>query len=293
MEANKTALRAPKISVIIVTYNAAKTLEEALISVLNQTYKNFELIIIDGKSTDQTVNIIDKYNARINYWISEKDAGIYDAMNKGIAVSTGEWILFLGADDVFFENNMLTRIFDADQLDCDFIYGDIVLKSRNKIIGMERDFFGLIDKNISHQAIFYKKKIFDKIGIYNSHYPILADYDLNLRIFKDGEITKKYIPNIVTLYNDRGVSNRTLDMNFFSDKLNYLLISENFSKDNPLLQQYYFYNGITKIWHGSYVNGVSDIWHCLRIGNRKLLYLRILFMLIIAEIGIGRKVAFK
>ena len=82
-------------------------------------------------------------------------------------------------------------------------------------------------------------------------------------------------------------------MNFFSDKLNYLLISENFSKDNPLLQQYYFYNGITKIWHGSYVNGVSDIWHCLRIGNRKLLYLRILFMLIIAEIGIGRKVAFK
>lgn len=96
--------KAPLITVITVSYNAVSSIEDTIKSVINQSYKNIEFIIIDGQSTDGTVDIIKKYEKQIAYWTSEPDNGVYDAMNKGIDKSTGEWIIFLGADDILLDN---------------------------------------------------------------------------------------------------------------------------------------------------------------------------------------------
>ena len=121
----------PKISVVTVSYNAVTTIEETILSVVNQTYKNIEYIIIDGGSTDGTVDIIKKYADRIDYWVSEPDKGIYDAMNKGIVKSTGEWIHFLNAGDVYLNTHILEdciRCFNEKKVKADVLYGDVICK---------------------------------------------------------------------------------------------------------------------------------------------------------------------
>ena len=97
----------PLISIITVTYNAAETIEETILSVINQSFDNFEFLIIDGGSTDDTINVIKKFQHKIDYWKSEPDSGIYDAMNKGVKSAKGEFIYFLGGDDLLFNSNVL------------------------------------------------------------------------------------------------------------------------------------------------------------------------------------------
>lgn len=117
------------ISVVTVCYNAADTIEKTMLSVLNQTYHDIEYIIIDGGSTDGTVEIIRKYADRIAYWVSEPDKGIYDAMNKGIKVATGEWINFMNAGDEFVDANVLDKLFFAKTVaNVDVIYGNTLMK---------------------------------------------------------------------------------------------------------------------------------------------------------------------
>ena len=125
-----------KISVVTVCYNAADTIEKTILSVLNQTYHDIEYIIIDGGSTDGTVEIIRKYADKIAYWVSEPDKGIYDAMNKGIEVATGEWINFMNAGDRFYKSDVIKLIFDNMNCydDVDIIYGD----------SLEEDHYGSI-----------------------------------------------------------------------------------------------------------------------------------------------------
>ena len=116
-----------KISVITVTYNAVATLEATILSVIRQSYSNLEYLIVDGDSSDGTKEIIKKYQSALGYYISEKDKGIYDAMNKGIKACTGEWIIFLGADDVFYNNDTINKIFNKYDVEkSDFIYGDVI-----------------------------------------------------------------------------------------------------------------------------------------------------------------------
>ena len=102
----------PLISVITVSYNAVSTIEDTILSVINQTYTNIEYIIIDGGSADGTVGIIEKYVDRISYWVSEPDKGIYDAMNKGLKVANGDWAIFMGSDDVFFNNKVIMLVIE-------------------------------------------------------------------------------------------------------------------------------------------------------------------------------------
>ena len=120
-----TIKKHPLISVITVTFNAALSIEQTILSVINQTYSNIEYIIIDGGSTDGTIDIIKKYSNRISYWISEPDKGIYDAMNKGIKVATGEWINFMNVGDAFYDNSVIENIFYNKTYDkIDIIYGN-------------------------------------------------------------------------------------------------------------------------------------------------------------------------
>lgn len=155
-----------KISIITVVFNGEKYLEETIQSVISQTYDNIEYIIIDGGSTDGTVGIIKKYEDKIDYWISEEDAGIYDAMNKGIKVFTGDYINFLNAGDSFVNHNVLTNIF-IDHEHHDLIYGAIALKDASnnfltnvypkKFTKFNLMFWGT--STLCHQAMFVHKDV--------------------------------------------------------------------------------------------------------------------------------------
>ena len=114
----------PLISVITVSYNAASIIEQTILSVINQTYSNIEYIIIDGGSTDGTIDVIKKYQSKISYWISEPDKGIYDAMNKGIKIATGDWINFMNCGDSFYTNQIIEEIFCTPKDKYDVIYGN-------------------------------------------------------------------------------------------------------------------------------------------------------------------------
>ena len=123
----------PLISVITVSYNAVSTIEDTILSVINQTYTNIEYIIIDGGSADGTVGIIEKYVDRISYWVSEPDKGIYDAMNKGLKVANGDWAIFMGSDDVFFNNKVIMLVIERILIPDNIYYGNVILKTSHKL----------------------------------------------------------------------------------------------------------------------------------------------------------------
>lgn len=124
----------PLISVVTICYNAKNDLEKTILSVLSQTYQDIEYIIIDGGSTDSTVDIIHKYSERLFYWISEPDKGIYDAMNKGMDRATGSWIIFMNAGDTFCDNEVIKNIFGYNDLsDYSVIYGDCYVSKLNQL----------------------------------------------------------------------------------------------------------------------------------------------------------------
>ncbi len=166
----------PLCSIITVVYNGEDFIEETILSVINQTYNNIQYIVIDGGSSDKTVEIIKKYENKINYWISEPDKGIYDAMNKGINVSCGEWLNFLNAGDSFVNEHIINSIFSTEHSDTTIIYGDVkILKEcgqsyihpATKIVSDKSIMKGM---SVCHQAIFYNKKIME-----------LYDRDLHLK----------------------------------------------------------------------------------------------------------------
>lgn len=202
-------------SIIIPTYNSGKTLYNTIESILKQTFNGFEIVIVDGISGDDTLKIASAFNDDRIKIFSEKDTGVYDAMNKGILHCNGEWIYFLGSDDVLLNSEVLEKIKNEIQLnsDTDFIYGDVVFKSSNQVYYGESSLYRLLNEgNISHQAIFYKKSIFQKVGLFNLKYKVYADWEFNIRCFFDERTIKRYIDIKIALFNDLdGISanNRT------------------------------------------------------------------------------------
>ena len=124
-------MNTPKITIITVSYNCVDTIEKTILSIINQTYSNIEYIIIDGASTDGTVDIIKKYQDRITYWVSEPDNGIYDAWNKGIKASNGEWISFVGADDILINDCIEKYVFETNKSKINFISSKILKVKKN------------------------------------------------------------------------------------------------------------------------------------------------------------------
>jgi glycosyltransferase involved in cell wall biosynthesis len=209
----------PKISVIVVVFNGVETLEKTIISVLRQTYNNVELLIIDGGSTDGTLDILKNNKSNNLFWVSEPDKGIYDAMNKGIQKALGDWIFFLGADDHFYNNQVLETIFSKSNYESmDLIYGNVKSDSYRGIYDGEFNFEKLLQKNISHQSIFYNKDIFRKIGFYNLKYKTHADWDFNLRCYENKEVKIKYIDTIIAEFGKGGVSSN-YDLPFLKESL--------------------------------------------------------------------------
>ena len=196
-----------KFSIIIPTYNSSGTLVKCLDSILMQSYMNYEVIIIDALSTDETSQIINSYVKKFSslQLVLEKDEGIYDAMNKGIKISQGNWLYFLGSDDVLFNEDVFENIskFILANKEADLIYGDVIMNSSNKRYAGEFDILRLhLDCNICHQAIFYKKEIFEKLGNFNVKYKIWADWDFNIRCFRHPGFKCLYIDKVIANYND-------------------------------------------------------------------------------------------
>ena len=181
----------PLITVITVVLNGAKTLEETIQSVINQTYPNVEYIIIDGGSTDGTLNIIKNYEDYIDYWVSEKDEGIYDAMNKGIILAFGSWLGFLGSDD-FFENNALTNYYISyrSNIECDIIYGNSRVLFGNKVLYYRKSDYQI--DHIKKDFIFFHPdsianiKVYKELGMYDTNFKVAADYEFFLRAYFNG-----------------------------------------------------------------------------------------------------------
>ena len=184
----------PLISIITVVFNGELYLEETIQSVIRQTYENIEYIIIDGGSTDGTLDIIKKYNEHIDYWISETDNGIYDAMNKGILKSKGEIIGIVNADDIMYDDTVdkIVFLFES-QRDMMFTYGNLDLMNESSQVistayslGMEHFKYRIFRyMPFLHPTMFIKKGVYEKIGLYNTYYRVSSDYDFVLRMIEN------------------------------------------------------------------------------------------------------------
>lgn len=187
----------PLISIVTVVYNGEKYLEETIESVINQTYDNVEYIIIDGGSTDGTRDIIKKYEDKIDYWVSERDKGIYDAMNKGILLSRGHWLNFMNAGDIFVNDNILKEINFESYENFALVYGNKI--QNEKIIkpyNIKVLQYGIIMGN--HQSMFFNKNILNNDLVYILEYSIYADYEL---------VNKIYLKNYLIKYIDKNIAN--------------------------------------------------------------------------------------
>ena len=180
-----------KVSIITVSYNSEKTIEETIISVLNQDHQNIEYIIIDGESNDNTLAIINRYREKIDIVISEKDAGIYDAMNKGIAQSSGHWIWFMGTGDVPLDgavNTIIEKVKSCDQSDLHAFCVELAPPLEPGVPPFYKPIFSSALKwrnTLHHQGLLYKKSSISNL-LYDTRFKVLADYHLNLRLWKNG-----------------------------------------------------------------------------------------------------------
>ncbi|MFK8059279.1 MAG: glycosyltransferase family 2 protein [Polaribacter sp.] len=203
-------------SVVTVSYNSAKTITKTIKSILNQSIKNFEYIIIDGKSTDNTVGIIksfeDEFRQKgIKYtWVSEHDSGIYNAFNKGIKISSGNWISFLGSDDYYFDNALELYGKQIQNLNThiDLIYSNVNVANR-KIIKAQWSWKVFRKKmNIAHVGAFHNKGYFKKYGLYNETYKIAGDYELLLRAKQN--LKTHWFNSETAFMSDDGISNNQI-----------------------------------------------------------------------------------
>jgi glycosyltransferase involved in cell wall biosynthesis len=199
--------KTPKISVITVTLNAACDLQKTLESITGQDWANLEIIVIDGGSTDDTIRVIKAHAEHITYWISEPDRGIYDGMNKGLAEATGEWVNFMNAGDVFFNDHVLSAIFNQDSEDTQVLYGDSIahypgFKALRKALAVEDLWKGMI---CCHQAMFVRTSLIKNEG-YKPGLYFSADYEMILRLYSTGK-NFRYIPETIAVFDTHGTSN--------------------------------------------------------------------------------------
>lgn len=204
-----------KLSIIIPTFNSGTVLGSALDSIVNQTFADCEVLIMDGASTDNTIEIAKSYNdSRIRIY-SEPDKGIYDAMNKGIKKANGEWIYFLGSDDYLLKSDVLERMIEGTD-NLDMVYGDV------EATHLPPEHYGewtpeTLSYNRCHQAIFYRRNVFDQLGLYPPKYPICADHYINLRLFLSNRFYLQYRPIQVAHHSAGGTSSTKHDLAFYND----------------------------------------------------------------------------
>lgn len=234
-----------KVSVITVCYNAALHIEKTILSVLSQTYDQVEYIIVDGGSNDGTTEIIQKYQNRIDKYISEPDNGIFDAMNKGVALASGDWINFMNAGDLFYNEEVLKAIFSQQVEGYEFIYGDFQLMDDQKLINRKNRplaflHMGMRRANICHQATLVKRNLQTRHP-FNTAFRVSSDFEFIYTIFQEGARFYKY-KGFIARYLRGGFST---DMISSNRKRDYQIVSR-YSR-NPLVKVYFMLS-LLKVW---------------------------------------------
>lgn len=211
----------PKLSIVTATYNAAATLNQTIDSILGQTYSDYEYIVIDGGSTDGTVDILKQYDGRVN-WISEPDKGIYDAFNKGVMRATGEYIYFIGADDMLFERDTLEKAICHLDGNVDVLSGGIYAVDEKYAI--EKFYSGVFANNketykggmIPHPGMFVKKELVRKY-MFDCNYKIAADYKFFLQCYLDKSVKFEFISQPVAFFSNGGTCNENFEKTVIED----------------------------------------------------------------------------
>jgi glycosyltransferase involved in cell wall biosynthesis len=197
----------PLVTIITVVFNAEKYLEETILSVLNQTFDNIEYIIVDGGSTDSTIDIINKYNDAIDYWISEPDKGIYDAMNKGISLCSGTIIGLINAGDTYTKDAIKTIVNEHSNDPLGIIVGDCkgILNQANKWLIWKGQIASLPYKTLPHPSVFVPLAIYKKHGLFDIDFKIAGDYDFLCRCYQN-EVKFSYVSEVLSISSPPGLS---------------------------------------------------------------------------------------
>ncbi len=245
-----------KISIITVCYNAEKTIEDTIKSVLDQNYDDVEYIIIDGASTDKTVDIITKYKDKLSYFISEPDKGIYDAMNKGILMATGDIVGVLNSDDFYADSNVLSTIANVfKEKKVDSVFADLVYirpENLNKIVRYyssrrfypEKFVYGWMP---AHPTFFVRRVIYEKYGLFKTDYKIAADYELLVRFLYRHRISYYYLNKVLIKMRTGGVSTKNLKSNWILNKEIVRACSENGIKTNLVKISFKYFKKIFEL----------------------------------------------
>ncbi len=192
----KESQEKPILSIITICYNIKDEIEKTCQSIVNQTWQDFEWVVIDGGSTDGTVDILNKYRSRINVFISEPDKGVYNAMNKGIKLASGEWLNFMNGGDLFAAKDVLEKVFKEQKYDADVLYGNVnkIYPDGSTICDEYKDTLDLsffANDVINHQSAFIKRDLFDKYGLYDEQYKIASDWEKWIVFMKNGAVFEK------------------------------------------------------------------------------------------------------
>lgn len=225
-----------RVTIITVSYNSADTISDTIKSVLSQSYKNIEYIIIDGSSTDGTFEIVQSYGNKVSKFISQPDNGMYDAMNKGIRLATGDIIGILNSDDFFYDNYVIEKVVKSFQENnIDAVIGDVqfvnpqktsrtVRYYSSKYFNIRKFRFGFMP---AHPGFYVKREFFEKFGYYKTKYRIAADFELLIRFLYVNKIKYKYLEMPFVSMRTGGVSNRSIRSNYILNKEIALACKEN------------------------------------------------------------------
>lgn len=203
-----------KLSIITINYNNATGLEKTLKSLINQNSKDFEYIIVDGNSTDESKRIIDTNKKHIDKWISEKDSGVYNAMNKGIEMANGDYLLFLNSGDMLANSHVLNKILPLLENNSDIIYGNLIyslnevpqtLFTPSKKINLSY----FLNSFLPHPSSFIKKSLFQRIGFYNEKFKIISDWEFFLRAIVVNKASYLHIDEVISDFDNSGISSNS------------------------------------------------------------------------------------
>jgi glycosyltransferase involved in cell wall biosynthesis len=220
-------MRSFKVSVITVSYNSAATIADTVNSVLTQTFPDIEYIVVDGASTDGSKEIVVYYGNKISKFISEPDKGIYDAINKGIRLATGDIIGILNSDDFFYDNQVIEKVVKTfSENNIDSVIGDVqfvdplktskvVRYYSSKHFSLKKFKYGYMPP---HPSFYVKRELFEKLGYYKTDYKIAADYELIMRYLLTNKVRYKYIEFPVVSMRSGGISNKSLRSNYTLNK---------------------------------------------------------------------------
>lgn len=202
-------------SVIIPSYNCGRKIEDSIESVLSQSAGLYELIVVDGGSSDDTLDAVRKFEGRLRY-VSEADRGVYDAMNKGVKLSSGKYVFILGAGDRVKEG-VFERVAKTLPDEPSFVYGDAYLERHGVLMGGAMKKADFIRTNICQQAIFYERRVFDLLGEFDLRYNVYADWVFNMKCFADPRLRKVYLGTVVADFEGWGISDTQDDRQFEKD----------------------------------------------------------------------------